>query len=66
MAIDILGDEPRRPKPGGHEIGQDLSALSLHELDERAALLEREIERIRAMRRTKEASRDAAGAFFKA
>lgn len=63
MAIDILGDEPVRKT--SHEIGQDLSALSLHELDERAALLESEVERIRAARRAKEASREAAGAFFK-
>jgi uncharacterized small protein (DUF1192 family) len=65
VAIDIFGEELVVRKPAGHEIGQDLSALSLHELDERIALLEREIERIRIARGAKEATREAAGAFFK-
>jgi uncharacterized small protein (DUF1192 family) len=66
MAIDLLADERPRPKPPAHEMGQDLSALSIAELDERVDLLQREIERLKEARARKEASRDAAGAFFKA
>ena len=63
MAIDVADDRPR-PKPA-HEVGQDLATLSLAELDERVALLEREIERLKEARRRKEASQAAASAFFK-
>ena len=48
-----------------HEIGQSLDVLSVAELDERIALLQAEIERLAAMRAAKEASRQAAAAFFK-
>lgn len=65
MAIDLLADERPRPKPPAHEMGQDLSMLSIAELDERVELLEREIERLKEARTRKEASRDAASAFFK-
>ena len=61
--MDVTDDRPR-PKPA-HELGQDLAALSLDELDERVALLEREIERLREARRRKEASQAAASAFFR-
>jgi uncharacterized small protein (DUF1192 family) len=61
-----LFDEGPRRKPLQHDLGQDLSALSLHELDERLALLRAEIARIDAMRASKAASLDAASAFFKA
>ena len=63
MPID-LADETPRPKPN-HAIGQDLSALSLHELDERLALLRQEIERLEEARRRKQASHQAASAFFR-
>lgn len=48
-----------------HEIGADLSSLSLHELDERVTLLENEIRRLREAAARKASSRDAAAAFFK-
>jgi uncharacterized small protein (DUF1192 family) len=48
-----------------HEIGQDLSALSLHELDARVALLKAEIERLAAARAAKEAAMGAAAGLFK-
>ncbi len=64
MAIDPTEDRPR-PKPPAHELGQDLSTLSVADLDERIALLEREIERLREARAKKEASKTAASAFFK-
>ena len=65
MATDPFADEKPRPKPPAHEMGQDLSTLSVAELDERIALLEREIERLREARTRKEASKTAASAFFK-
>ena len=65
MAFDPLTEELTRLKPAGHEVGQDLSTLSLHEIDERIAMLEREIARLREARAAKEDSRAAASAFFK-
>ena len=56
---------PRPKKIASHEIGQVLDALSVHELDERIALLKAEIERLEAARGAKEASKRAADAFFK-
>ena len=65
MAIDPFIEEKPRPKPPAHEMGQDLSTLSVADLDERIALLEREIERLREARAKKDASKAAASAFFK-
>jgi len=65
MAIDIFADEFTRPKPAAHELGQDLSALSIAEIDERIEVLKREIERLKEARGRKEASKDAASAFFR-
>ncbi|TDR89000.1 DUF1192 domain-containing protein [Enterovirga rhinocerotis] len=48
-----------------HEIGCDLTAVSVDELDERVALLEAEIARLRAEKERKNASREAAAAFFR-
>jgi uncharacterized small protein (DUF1192 family) len=62
MAIED-DDKPR--KKLSHEIGQDLSLLSVEELDERIALLSAEIERLQAAMTKKRASRDAADSFFK-
>jgi uncharacterized small protein (DUF1192 family) len=65
MAFDPFADEQVRPRAAAHEIGQDLSLLSRDELDERVALLEREIERLKEARAAKEDSRAAASAFFR-
>lgn len=55
-----------RPKPKAvHEIGQDLSMLSLAEIDLRVAALNAEIERLAQARLKKAASRHAADAFFR-
>jgi uncharacterized small protein (DUF1192 family) len=54
------------PKPVvTHEVGQDLSTLSEHELADRIALLRAEIGRLEEEARRKAASRQAASAFFK-
>lgn len=58
--------DEERPKPKrAHEIGQDLSALSLEEIALRIDLLKEEIVRLEAARASKSASRSAADAFFK-
>ncbi|MGO4171610.1 DUF1192 domain-containing protein [Bosea sp. TAF32] len=58
--------EDDRPKPKSvHEIGQDLSMLSLAEIDERIAALKAEIERLAETRARKDATRSAADAFFR-
>lgn len=65
---DPFGDEARRssdPQTAGHQIGQDLSTLSLHELEERIALLRSEITRLDEARQRKAASRSAADSVFK-
>jgi uncharacterized small protein (DUF1192 family) len=64
MALDPFADEPRRVVRG-HEIGQDLSMLSIDELDERVETLEREIARLKDARAKKESSLAAASAIFK-
>ena len=58
--------EDDRPKPQRvHEIGQDLSALSLAEIDLRIAALTQEIARLEQARIAKSASRSAADSFFR-
>ena len=58
-------DDDRPRKKISHEIGQDLSLLSVEELAERIALLKGEIERLEAASARKRASKDAASSFFK-
>lgn len=58
-------DDDRPKKKVSHEIGQDLSLLSVEELDERIALLGSEIERLQMALGKKRTSRDAANQFFK-
>ena len=62
MAIE---DDDRPRKKVSHEIGQDLSLLSVEELTERVALLSFEIERLQAAAAKKRASKDAANSVFK-
>ncbi len=62
MAIE---DDDRPRRKSSHEIGQDLSLLSVDELGDRIALLTGEIERLRAAMVKKSASRDTAARFFK-
>jgi uncharacterized small protein (DUF1192 family) len=59
-------DEDDRPKKKPvHEIGQDLSLLSVEELSDRIALLNDEVTRLQAALEKKRASRSAADQFFK-
>ncbi|MGN6465458.1 MAG: DUF1192 domain-containing protein [Rhizobiaceae bacterium] len=56
-------EAPRKKKV--HEIGQDLSLLSVDELSERIELLRDEIRRLEAERTAKGATRNAADALFR-
>ncbi|MFL6798774.1 MAG: DUF1192 domain-containing protein [Xanthobacteraceae bacterium] len=59
-------DEDDRPKKKiVHEIGQDLSLLSVKELEQRVALLQEEIGRLQSAIGSKQASRSVADTFFK-
>jgi uncharacterized small protein (DUF1192 family) len=59
-------DEDDRPKKKiAHEIGQDLTLLSVKEIDERVTLLKEEIARLEADKAKKQATRSAADQFFK-
>jgi uncharacterized small protein (DUF1192 family) len=60
-----IEDDDRPRKKVTHEIGQDLSLLSVEELGERIALLTSEAERLQAAAAKKRASKDAANSFFK-
>ena len=59
----LFDDEPRPAKP--HELGQSLDGLSVHELDERIAMLREEITRLEGERNRKGAANDAAEMAFK-
>ena len=58
-------DDDRPKKKTQHDIGQDLSLLSLEELRERIALLKSEIERLESAMDSKQTSRNTADQFFK-
>lgn len=58
-------DDDRPRKKVTHEIGQDLSLLSVEELSERVMLLKAEIARLEEAATKKRASRDAANSVFK-
>ncbi|HTD00350.1 MAG TPA: DUF1192 domain-containing protein [Bradyrhizobium sp.] len=60
-----MEDDDRPRKKITHEIGQDLSLLSVEELTERIALLTSEIARLQEATTKKRASKDAANSFFK-
>jgi uncharacterized small protein (DUF1192 family) len=60
-----IDDDDRPKRKISHEIGQDLSLLSVKELDERIAVLQGEIARLEADRKGKQASRQSADQFFK-
>ncbi len=60
----LFDDEPgKKAKP--HEIGQDLSLLSVGELNERIGLLKAEIARLEAEVAAKGVTKSAAEALFK-
>jgi uncharacterized small protein (DUF1192 family) len=58
-------DDDRPKKKIEHEIGQNLTLLSVGELNERIDLLKTEISRLEADIKSKQASKSAADMFFK-
>lgn len=60
----FFDDEPKK-KPKTHEIGQDLSALSVAELEDRIGILRAEIARIEAELTAKGTTKNAAEALFR-
>ena len=60
----IFDDEPRKPVRR-HEIGQDLSLLSVSDLRERIVALQNEIARLEAELTAKGATKQAAEALFR-
>jgi uncharacterized small protein (DUF1192 family) len=63
--MPAMDDDDRPKKKLVHEIGQDLSLLSVEELGERVQLLRDEIGRLEADMVQKRAKRSAADQFFK-
>ncbi|WP_421404325.1 DUF1192 domain-containing protein [Agrobacterium fabrum] len=60
-----LFDDDRPQKPLAHEIGSDLSLLSVDELSDRIELLQAEIARLEEERKRKSAGRQAAENLFR-
>ncbi|WFU08140.1 DUF1192 domain-containing protein [Rhizobium sp. CB3090] len=58
-------DDDRPKKPSAHEIGSDLSLLSVDELKARVALMQEEIARLEAEIASKESGRQAAENLFR-
>jgi uncharacterized small protein (DUF1192 family) len=63
--MPAIDDDERPKKKIQHEIGQDLSLLSVDELGERVAFLRAEIARLESAMSAKQASRHTADQFFK-
>ena len=60
-----MEEEPLRPKKKAHELGEDLTLLSVIELKERIEALTAEIARLEASIQAKEATRNAADSIFR-
>ena len=63
--MPAFDDDDRPKKKLQHEIGQDLTLISVNELNERIALLREEIARLEADIAKKQSSRVTADQFFK-
>ena len=56
-------DKPKRP--ASHDVGSDLSSLSIEELEQRIALLQDEIARLETDKQKKAVDRRAADSLFR-
>ncbi len=62
--MPLIDEDDRPKKKVAHEIGQDLTLLSVKELEERIALMKAEIARLEADIGRKQSTRAAADQFF--
>ena len=60
-----MQDEDEKPRPPGHTIGDDLSRLSVGDLEELAAALRAEADRVDAERKSKKGAIGGAAALFR-
>jgi len=60
----MFDDEPVK-KPRGHEVGMPIETLSIDELNERIAMLEAEIARLRETIAARQQTKAAADSIFK-
>jgi len=60
-----MDDDDKPAKPADHEVGMNIDALSVDELNERIGLLEAEIVRLRAAIAARGITRSAAESLFK-
>jgi uncharacterized small protein (DUF1192 family) len=65
FAMPAIDEDDRPKKKISHEIGQDISLLSVAELNDRIALMKNEIARLEADIKKKNSSRNVADQFFK-
>jgi uncharacterized small protein (DUF1192 family) len=65
LTMPAIDEDDRPKKKIVHEIGQDLTLLSVGELTERVRILKDEIARLEANMASKQASKSAADLFFK-
>jgi uncharacterized small protein (DUF1192 family) len=65
LPMPAIDDDDRPKKKIVHEIGQELSLLSIGEIGERIELLKAEIARLEANRASKQTTKSAADQFFK-
>ncbi|HEX2146874.1 MAG TPA: DUF1192 domain-containing protein [Pseudorhizobium sp.] len=63
--MSFIDDDRPIKKPPTHEVGSDLSSLSVEDLEQRIGLLEEEILRLRAEMEKKAAGRRAADSLFR-
>jgi uncharacterized small protein (DUF1192 family) len=61
-----MAEDNDRPKPPQtHRVGEPLDTLSIHEFDERIALLKSEIDRLETAKHRKLTALDQAGSVFR-
>ncbi|MCF6367747.1 DUF1192 domain-containing protein [Rhizobium halophilum] len=63
--MSIADDDRPKKQVNSHEVGCDLSSLSVEDLDQRIDLLQNEITRLQADREKKSAGRSAAESLFR-
>ncbi len=63
--MSFIDDDRPVKRPVTHEVGSDLSSLSVEDLEQRVRLLEEEIVRLRAESEKKAAGRRAADSLFR-